>query len=77
MDEGFEQRMVEVHGETGREWLTRLPEIISLCVTAVAMEASVRLCLNPLIIHDVLGQSITYANSAFSLGFRSPRFGTR
>jgi len=31
VDEGFEQRMVEVHGETGREWLTRLPEIISLC----------------------------------------------
>jgi len=31
VDEGFEQRMVEVYGETGREWLTRLPEIISLC----------------------------------------------
>jgi streptomycin 6-kinase len=29
--EDFEQRMVEIYGERGREWLTRLPETLSLC----------------------------------------------
>ena len=36
----------------------------------VAIEASVRLCLNPIIISDVLRESIIYANSAFSSGLQ-------
>ncbi|MFP6652880.1 MAG: hypothetical protein VCA17_11770 [Dehalococcoidia bacterium] len=42
--------MVEVHGETGREWLTRLPEIISLCARRWSLtvippfEALLQLC---------------------------------
>jgi len=44
--------------------------LITVTVTAVAIKASVRLCLNPIIIPDVLRQSITYANNAFSLGIQ-------
>ncbi|MCH7800426.1 MAG: phosphotransferase [Chloroflexi bacterium] len=29
--EGFEQKIIEVHGERGRDWLIRLPEIVSQC----------------------------------------------
>ena len=47
--------------------------LITATVTAVAMEASVRLCLNPIIIPDVVRQSITYANNAFSLGIQDLR----
>ena len=48
--------------------------LITVTVAAVAIKASVRLCINPIIIPDVVRQSITYANSVFSLGFRSPGF---
>ena len=39
----------------------------------VAMEASARLCLYPIIISDVLRESIIRANSAFSSGLQQSR----
>ena len=47
--------------------------LFTVTVAAVAIKASVRLCLNPIIIPDVVRLSITYANNAFTMGLQESR----